>query len=114
MKFTVILILCFLAVATVTAKPNHHLEPLAGLQIENGMLNFKVKSTGCTSIDNFEVHYLQNSERDALQIVRIKSDRCRRMPHYLWLSLPLEAQQQTFSVLNPFLTLKPQATRESQ
>lgn len=117
MKLFVITALWLFALSTVLAREslpaeslpgvNQSIEPkekLYGLYIKNDQIHFKVISFGCTGAEDFTVQYRDSAgaQTNGVEIVRQKTDRCRRMPTQLWLSLPLDNATSQVYILNPF------------
>ena len=117
MKLFVITALWFFAFSTVIAQESlpadslpdvyQSIEPkekLYGFYIKNDQIHFKVTSFGCTGTEDFTIQYRDGAraQTHGIEIVRQKTDRCRRMPTQLWLSLPLDNATSQVYILNPF------------
>ncbi len=86
---------CMMLTSCAWAKPNVKLD-LHGIQVAEGKLRILVTSTGCTSKTSFKMHWQKNS----LNILRIASDNCRRMPHRIWVELDLPENKRQFTLTN--------------
>ena len=73
------------------------LETLYGMNINEKNIVVKVYSFGCTKAKDFSVE----EQGDELSIVRIKIDRCRKMPELVSIRLPFHKQLNDYQVLNP-------------
>ncbi|WP_152086092.1 hypothetical protein [Pseudoalteromonas sp. A25] len=76
---------------------SHQPEPLYGVKIAGDSFVIQVRSFGCTDASSFKI--IQS--KDNVTITRIKQDRCRRMPHLIWLSLDRQSLSLPFILQNP-------------
>lgn len=101
--FIVTLMMSVMACSTsLQAKKNIKLETLYGININEKSIVVKVYSFGCTKAKDFTIE-----EQDgALSIVRVKIDRCRKMPELVSMRLPFHKQLNNYQVLNPIKQVK--------
>lgn len=83
---------------TVMTTQKSTLVKIYGLTISDNKINLQFMSTGCTNNQSFALNW----QEDQLQVLQIKTDHCRRMPHKIWLSFKIPAQQNKFTLANPF------------
>ncbi len=93
-------------------------ETLYGIQLGQKNLTLQVRSHGCTRSEHFEIKVnnsileieagavTQALSKEAkgthqLTVVRIKADRCRRMPFASKISLPMPPLDGPFVLMNP-------------
>lgn len=104
---TLTFIFCSLMMTSLAvANPSEQIEPLAGFDLKQGMIEFKVKSHGCTNKNHFGINLVTTPAFTRLTLIRTTPDRCRRKPTYLWLSLPIANDIREVQVLNPFVAHK--------
>ena len=94
----------FLLMVSVTAcstslqvQKSTNLEPLYGININDKSIVVKVYSFGCTKVKDFSVE----GTGSVLSIVRVKIDRCRKMPELISIRLPFKKQLDDYQILNP-------------
>ncbi len=77
------------------------LEPVVLESLNAKGITFLAESTGCTQQDDFQVQ-LQGFD---LSLIRVKPDRCRRMPFWMRFELPLSSSPLVKKVylLNPLV-----------
>jgi hypothetical protein len=78
------------------------LESLYGVKINEKSIVIKVYSFGCTKAKDFSIEEKSGS----LNIVRVKIDRCRKMPELVTLRLPFNKLLDNYQVLNPIKKVK--------
>lgn len=59
-------------------------------------LAIRVYSNGCTKADSFHLSWQKNE----LSIYRKAPDKCRRMPHLIWVTLKIDNHRYPFSIKN--------------
>tara|TARA_B110001452_G_C14913896_1_gene319464 strand:+ start:210 stop:512 length:303 start_codon:yes stop_codon:yes gene_type:complete len=67
-----------------------------GVKLSDYKVNIQVTSMGCTTKDSFDLQF----KPGALTVLRVKSDKCRRMPHKIWLSFDLPPLKTDFILQN--------------
>ncbi len=96
--FIVILMISVVACSTsLQAQNPTKLETLYGININDKSIVVKVYSFGCTKAKDFSIE----EQNGALSIVRIKIDRCRKMPELISIRLPFHKQLDDYQILNP-------------
>jgi hypothetical protein len=96
----------FLVVSLVFAqtKDTMKLEPLYGLQLVEQQFIIKVKSHGCTKVEDFIIDsvHSSDSQQTQLRIIRQQADHCRAMPHIIELALQFNTHaDRSYYINNP-------------
>ena len=73
------------------------LAALYGVNINENSIVIKVYSFGCTKAKDFSIE----EESGSLSIIRVKRDRCRKMPELISVRLPFHKQLDDYKILNP-------------
>ena len=112
MKNRIIIILTTLisfGALSVFAHNTEKQESLYGVSFFEKNIEIIVKSNGCTKPEDFRLDMLNGGDHTLLNIVRIKPDRCKRMPKLMAITLPFSAkQQQHYKINNSFAVSKKQ------
>ncbi len=82
-----------------TASENAKLEPLYLFSAQQGKVEVGVKSLGCTKAEDFAAKMTWLSGKGALSIIRIKPDRCRRMPIIKRVVINVDLESLPFTLL---------------
>ena len=81
------------------------LEALHGITLNKNILILNVRSTGCTTADDFVIHLTPLNSEVQLLVERIEEDRCRRMPKVMRIEKVLDysgiAPNLPIMLLNP-------------
>jgi len=81
------------------------LEALHGITLNKNTLILNVRSTGCTTEDDFLIHLTALNNEVQLSVERIKEDHCRRMPKVMRIEKTLDysdiAPNLPIMLLNP-------------
>ncbi|MCL1037274.1 hypothetical protein L2750_08915 [Shewanella submarina] len=65
-------------------------ELLYGVKVVGKSIQVAVVSTGCTGVESFKVKVIDESEQQTtLQLLRVKPDLCRAIPHLIEIEIPL-------------------------
>lgn len=67
-----------------------------GVEISNQKINVRVTSNGCTNNDSLNLQFSAGK----LTITRVKPDKCRRLPHKIWLAFDLPPLRTDFVLTN--------------
>ncbi len=67
-----------------------------GIELDDNKVKIQVTSTGCTNNDAFELRFKKGS----MLVLRTKLDKCRRMPHKIWLSFELPSKTTELTLMN--------------
>ena len=70
-------------------------KPVA-IKLMQDKLTIRVMSNGCTNAKSFKLNWLE----DELSIYRNAPDKCRRMPHLVWITLSIDNSKYPFSIKN--------------
>jgi len=70
-------------------------KPVA-IKLEQDKLAIRVSSNGCTKSNSFYLSWQKNE----LSIYRKAPDKCRRMPHLIWVTLEIDSDKYPFSIKN--------------
>ncbi|WP_372769470.1 hypothetical protein [Pseudoalteromonas sp.] len=95
---------------TVTEAERNNLEKIYSFDVTSEKLLFVVKSTGCTSKEDFELLYQVHQGKYEFALKRLKPDMCRAMPRAYPVSFKLPAigvSIDNIIVLNPIDTNTP-------
>jgi len=77
----IVLSLCgMISACSSVASQTNYREPLYAVLLKKTGIQFEVRSTGCTKAKDFEVKVRAGNEVTMLEIERVKTDRCRKMP----------------------------------
>ena len=93
---SLLIAIMMLVTGCVSTAADEPLERLHGIQWKDGNAIILVTSNGCTDSASFDV---EQHEAD-LAVVRVKADRCRRMPFQTWVLLP-DLDEKSGRLLNP-------------
>lgn len=74
------------------------IEPLYGIELHDQKIRVRVKSYGCTKENSFTSQLFNHTDYDQLTLIRIKKDRCKRMPKII--SLEFDAPQRKSEISN--------------
>ena len=112
--YSVFFVLLFTLVATacssttlsnkMTETERNNLEKIYSFDVTSEKLLFVVKSTGCTSKEDFELLYQGHQGKHEFALKRTKTDMCRAMPRAYPVSFKLPAMGvslDNIKVLNP-------------
>ncbi len=76
------------------------LEALYGIAMIKNAVELKVKSTGCTTKEDFVIELKFSGAEAKLEVVRTKPDMCRRMPKIITITKTLD-----YSAIEPNLSI---------
>jgi len=85
-KVVFLMMVSLLLACSSMASSQNKLEPLYAVSLSDKSIEFEVKSTGCTTAEDFKLNMRSADDHLILNIERIKIDRCRRMPKVISLS----------------------------
>ncbi len=65
-------------------------ELIYGIKLLGKNIQVAVMSTGCTGVDSFNLDVINNEQgQTVLQLLRVKPDLCRAIPHLIEIEIPL-------------------------